>query len=584
MADINLSQRDIDYIGRVVETEVPASLARSNPRAYESMVKAVVDTITNRVASPSFPNSVTGVVNQHRQFSKITGPARLAPHGSVQNTPRARAQTQSIVSNHLAARARGAPSVVGGALHYANPHYSDRSNLTGWINPMIEAGAQKFGVGRAVHFHGNAPGFRGAPEYSLNIDGLAVQSFDAASLPTPDPNAGALARSQRQTAGLLMDMPADLNATPAPVERRSLPGPNVAQSYIDAQRTRAPSMTVAPTPVERTATPAPAPTAAPSPSVSRLSPTERIDMAMAVPVAAPAANPRDYAVMSSLPAYATAPRQTMSLPPEVAPYSLTQPPPAAAIRARNTRRMSVPAPAPAPRPVPPPAVPVPAPPPAPVPTQSPASRPGAPSFAQSMPTGFDVWGGRANFGIAQKGYELSRLDNGNVARYSPQFDWTDISTPDGSRHVRSVQGRIDGPVGQGRVSTPGPLDALSSMRSPARTDLGSAIRGGLGGVAGGMAGSALGGPIGGLLGAALGRQVAAGGLLSRGGFGPQWTSPSMGWASQQGAPAVGANGFPAAPPSPPGGGSNPTDFDMDHARSVSPAAADAASRGIGGLW
>src|SRR5690606_7172895 len=102
MANVHLSQRDIDYISRVVATEVPASLAIRDPAEYSRMVNAVVDTITNRVADPSFPDTVEGVVNQDRQFSKIAGPSALNPYGTVQNAPVASPELQSMVASHIA--------------------------------------------------------------------------------------------------------------------------------------------------------------------------------------------------------------------------------------------------------------------------------------------------------------------------------------------------------------------------------------------------------------------------------------------------------------------------------------------------
>jgi hypothetical protein len=172
MANVKLTQQDIDYIARVVDTEVPRSLANRNPAEYDRMVRGVVDTVTNRMASGEFPSSATGVLNQSRQFSKITGPSSLNPYGSVQNTPRASAATKNLVADHIAGRAAGDPTTIGGALNYANPNYSSKSNLTGWINPMIERGATLLGVGKNVHAHGTAPNLQPVGEYSLSAEGM----------------------------------------------------------------------------------------------------------------------------------------------------------------------------------------------------------------------------------------------------------------------------------------------------------------------------------------------------------------------------------------------------------------------------
>lgn len=182
MADINLSQQDIDYIARVVDTEVPGHLARTNPAEYERMVQGVVDTVTNRMQSERYPSTAVGVLNQPRQFSQITGPARLGPYGSVQNAPKASALAQNAVYDYAAARAQGAPPTVGGALSYANPNFSDRRNLTGWIDPMIDAGAKALGIGRNVHYHGTVPGQEPAGFYTVAVEGMP-----SGPVPTPTP-------------------------------------------------------------------------------------------------------------------------------------------------------------------------------------------------------------------------------------------------------------------------------------------------------------------------------------------------------------------------------------------------------------
>lgn len=172
MAEVYLTQRDIDYISRVVATEVPASIARTDPEEYSRMVNAVVDTMVNRVASESYPDTITGVANQSRQFSKITGPARLDPYGSVQAAPKASQAVQSAVAGRIADLAQGADSEIDGALSYANPNFSDASNLASWINPMIEAGAVKLGLGDSVHFHGLAPGQQPVDNVNVTAEGI----------------------------------------------------------------------------------------------------------------------------------------------------------------------------------------------------------------------------------------------------------------------------------------------------------------------------------------------------------------------------------------------------------------------------
>jgi hypothetical protein len=212
MANVNLSQRDIDYIARVVDTEVPRSIARKNPAEYQRMVGAVVDTVTNRMASGTFPASAEGVLNQSRQFSKITGPSYLSPYGSVQQTPRAPEEVRNLVSDRIAGAAAGEPSLIGGALNYANPNYSSKSNLRSWINPMIESGAKMLGIGNAVHYHGNAPGQRPVGPYSVSAEGIP-----SGNVPTPS-----FRDEQPQSQSAYGLMAAINPATPSPVERGSL--------------------------------------------------------------------------------------------------------------------------------------------------------------------------------------------------------------------------------------------------------------------------------------------------------------------------------------------------------------------------
>jgi hypothetical protein len=170
MANVNLTERDIDYISRVVATEVPASLQRTAPDQYKAMVEAVVDTITNRVASTGFPNTVEGVVNQNRQFSKIAGPQNLDPYGKVSNAPKAPASLQKMVETHVTQRANGKPSTIGNSVNYANPNYSTPNNL-GWITDMADAGGVTLGVGDAIHIHGNAPGAKVPDDYTISAPG-----------------------------------------------------------------------------------------------------------------------------------------------------------------------------------------------------------------------------------------------------------------------------------------------------------------------------------------------------------------------------------------------------------------------------
>ncbi len=170
MSNIRLSAQDIDYISRVVATEIPSSIRR-NPLEYNRMVGAVVDTIMNRAATGRYGSSITDVLNQDRAFSKIAGPEKMDPYGTVQNTPEAPPFVKDAVEEYVSQRSHGKTPEIGGSTDYANPNFSDKSNIRGWINPMIQRGSVKLGIGNAVHYHGTAPGKSPAPQYDVEVEG-----------------------------------------------------------------------------------------------------------------------------------------------------------------------------------------------------------------------------------------------------------------------------------------------------------------------------------------------------------------------------------------------------------------------------
>ena len=201
---VALSDQDIEHITRVVATEVPERLSRSHPDIYRDMVAAVTDTITNRLAATRqgtdrYGKTIADVVNQRSAFTKINGPLKQEPYGSVQNTPQASATARQTVYEHLADRNRDVPSLIGGFLDYANPYVSDEYNLQRWINPMIDAGALKIGVGRQVHYHGLAPGKKPAPNHVLRTPKGFMEPVDpdmdhSHAIPLPTSRDGALSR------------------------------------------------------------------------------------------------------------------------------------------------------------------------------------------------------------------------------------------------------------------------------------------------------------------------------------------------------------------------------------------------------
>jgi hypothetical protein len=159
-ASVNLTQQDRDYIGRVVNTEVDHRLAKSNPAEYQRQIEGVVNTILNREVSPQFNyDSVADVANAPRQFSKINGPKKTSPYGSVENTPQAPAAVQRVVDSYVGDLMAGNPEAfAAGSTHYLNPTYSDQSNLNAWGNAVVAQG-NVAGIGKGRQYYGNAPGF-----------------------------------------------------------------------------------------------------------------------------------------------------------------------------------------------------------------------------------------------------------------------------------------------------------------------------------------------------------------------------------------------------------------------------------------
>jgi cell wall hydrolase len=187
---IFLNETDIDYIARVVQTEIGANWKGDILKAGSA---AIVDTILNRVAYEPFPDTVTAVVNQLHAFSKINGPksyynsklkkrVALNPYGSVQNAPKASAEIDRLVRDAIAERASGQVSIVGPSLHYGNPHpaYSgdNARGPDGWVwqiaqDPYLVTGTGKYhshvhGTDRSMRPLTAAPAIKFAP--SRDID------------------------------------------------------------------------------------------------------------------------------------------------------------------------------------------------------------------------------------------------------------------------------------------------------------------------------------------------------------------------------------------------------------------------------
>ncbi|AWC25359.1 spore cortex-lytic enzyme [Aminobacter sp. MSH1] len=192
-------------------------------------------------------------------------------------------------------------------------------------------------------------------------------------------------------------------------------------------------------------------------------------------------------------------------------------------------------------------------------------------------TAADVYAGRANSGVATGGNTVSRDQWGNTS-VTNKYGVTTTTGPNGQQMASSGPG-IAGPLGSNSIPT--------TPQAP--SNLGSKVRGGLGTVVGGGLGGFLGGPIGAALGAVVAGDLAKGknplDRLGIGTFGMPVTdqfgfTQQMRFANpQSGGP------FPNAPTGVAGalGGrqSNRSDRAM---RDISPRAADAISKGVGGLY
>lgn len=591
---MRLSQYDVNMIARMVATEVDRSLARTAPRTYSSMVRAVVDTVTNRVASPNFPNTVIGVLNEKRAFSKIAGPKRLKPYGKVENAPNAPRSLLGLVTEHLQARAKGLPSTIGGATHYANPEYSDKKNRRGWIDPMIEAGAKKIGIGNAVHYHGVPPGMSPAPSYEISLDdNVAVPS---GYLPDMGPQIAA-APSVRESLPALAALGMEIASTPpttglpspAQVAGTFDPGgilspPDISFSPISAaiaeERRTAPAQAKSPTVPEQYA----------SYGVGRAAAQEQQRMQEAqktletVQAMAAEKSARMADLAGQYASYGAGKAPAMPSAPATAPaglaeqyamYGAGKAMPAPAIKEQN-RVAAAPVFSPVATP-PPVAAPVPTPRPTPAtpaavafpvdPSVSASSFPSAPAMP-SAPSARDFWSGQSTYGVANNGALLSRDALGNTYHYSPKYDYTEVTTPQG---FRSTKQGIYGPLSPEFDESKPSFSGLGKLNTG---KIAGVAKGMAGAAAGGLAGSALAGPIGGLLGAALGKSLASGQGF-KGVFGNKTTTPGFGM-----------NSFPAAPQAPAGSYGGPSYSGLSHGEmmGISPAATAAIDAGKAGLW
>lgn len=147
---LTLSAQDVTDLKKTLMTEWVQS-------AGPEQAAGIVDTILNRTASGKWGNTVTSVVNARSQFSDINGrPAWQKGRNSVDDwsdsvlTRGKGLKASQFVDDYLARREAGERSSVGDHLNYANPNYSDKSNL-GWINKLD---GPVYGKGDSIHRHG----------------------------------------------------------------------------------------------------------------------------------------------------------------------------------------------------------------------------------------------------------------------------------------------------------------------------------------------------------------------------------------------------------------------------------------------
>ena len=159
---IEVTDRDLDALARVANSEV-GHFGKYGQGELEGGVRAVVDTILNRVAHSRFKNSVEEVVDQPKQFSAIND------IGTWSRLPVAPANVMMIVRDHLLARASGAASEVEGATHFLNPHVSSAGALSDWGDFVRDNAIASYGRDDEgdVHFHGYAPGYKQPEPYAL---------------------------------------------------------------------------------------------------------------------------------------------------------------------------------------------------------------------------------------------------------------------------------------------------------------------------------------------------------------------------------------------------------------------------------
>lgn len=244
----------------------------------------------------------------------------------------------------------------------------------------------------------------------------------------------------------------------------------------------------------------------------------------------------------------------------------------------------VPAPPPAITPTMPAAVPQQRFPVAPPPPQMPVQRlqpqefPAAPP-AQPRLTASDIYNGQTGTAQASGGNSVSRFENNPNSYVTNQYGVTTATGPGGNQMaVRGTPGPgIGGPLGSNSIPT--------TPQAP--SNLGSKVRGGLGTVVGGGLGGFLAGPVGAALGAVVAGDLARGkNPLDRLGIGTFSVPVTDQFGFTQQMRFANPQSGGAFPNAPSGGFRDPTFSNRSDRsmRDISPRAADAISKGQGGLY
>ena len=222
---------------------------------------------------------------------------------------------------------------------------------------------------------------------------------------------------------------------------------------------------------------------------------------------------------------------------------------------------------------------------------APVSRPSVPAAPRA--TAMDVYSGAAMQAMDNTGKNMvSRDALGNMS-VTNQYGVTTTTSPSGFSSVSfgpkapsaPAPSAISGPLG-----TPGVTQSKGFLGiQPAKTETGNIARGVVGSAVGSAIGSTL-GPIGSLIGAALGNSIAKGknpfdALTGRQGL-VSFNTPAFGVINAFAPQTGGAFGtFPGKPTGTPGAlGGTQSNRSMDGMKGISPGAAAAIGKGLGGLY